>query len=109
MVPFEVRLDQLYIGLDHPPYMDLAHVERLYFGLRDNRPIEVIRHGLMFEIVNGRHRYVAGVLRGDTRFLVVERFMPMADTTEPLETDEVVDFPLGEACSVDNVECEACQ
>jgi hypothetical protein len=62
----EIRLSQLVTKEDEPP-MTWDHVEDLLTGRTvDNRPIYVRPVGAnFFRILNGRHRFVAALIRGD--------------------------------------------
>jgi len=64
-----IPLVRLVIGPDHPPGCDGDHVAALADGrIVDDRPVEVraLCGGCeRYEILNGRHRYLAAVIRGD--------------------------------------------
>ena len=61
-------LTQLSIAADHAPGCDSVHIVRLVSGeLVDDRPVEVryLCTCGRYEIVNGRHRFLAALIRGD--------------------------------------------
>lgn len=65
-VVVDVPLGQLVVGADHMPGIDLEHLHALLDGtLTDDRPITVAPlPGDLFEIRNGRHRYLRDLIRG---------------------------------------------
>jgi hypothetical protein len=64
-----IPLVQLVIGPEHPSGCDSDHVVALADGrVVDDRPIEVrmLCTGCeRYEILNGRHRYLAALIRGE--------------------------------------------
>ncbi|MEK6443604.1 hypothetical protein [Pseudonocardia sp. T1-2H] len=63
---FDVAVHRLVIGPDHPPGLHLPGVLSLVDGSRqDDRPLEVAPLGDdLWEIRNGRHRFMAAVVTG---------------------------------------------
>lgn len=69
-----LNLQQLVIGEAHLKGCDLEHINSLVAGEKsDLRPIEVRRTGDIYTIINGRHRFIAGIIKGDTQFNCMER------------------------------------
>lgn len=68
-----VGVHRLVVGANHVPGLDLDHVADLVHGRRHDTRLPVVFPLVgtsLYEIQNGRHRYVAALVRGDASMLV---------------------------------------